>query len=67
MVCLSTLQNYFVRRLFSMFDRDGNGRITELEFIDGMKHYNNRDPTVKLMFLYQIFDCDGQCTVCRYF
>lgn len=52
-------QVFFVERVFKLFDKDGDGLISQTEFIDTMFEFANQGPEEKVMFLFQVYDLDG--------
>jgi len=50
---------FFVSRIFLMFDSDGSGKITLAEFIETIQHFANPDDDTKMEFLFNIFDING--------
>ncbi len=54
------LQPFFVERAFRIFDRDGNGTVSMAEFIDTMHQFAGQTSDEKLVFLFKVYDLDGQ-------
>ncbi len=54
-------QPFFVERAFRIFDRDGNGAVSMAEFIDTMHHFAGQTSDEKLVFLFKVYDLDGEC------
>ena len=53
-------KTFFVERVYSIFDRDGDGHISLTEFIDAMNQFARQDSNEKFMFLFKIYDIDGE-------
>lgn len=52
-------QSFFATRFFALFDVDENGNVDIIELIEGLQILKNGTPTQKLMFLFNVFDTDG--------
>ena len=52
---------FFVERVFSIFDVDGDGTISLPEFLEKMNQYANMKSDVeKVLFLFKVYDIDGK-------
>ena len=52
-------QTFFVERAFKIFDTDGSGDISLAEFIDTMYQFAGRGQAEKILFLFKVYDIDG--------
>ncbi|XP_040570959.1 NADPH oxidase 5 isoform X2 [Lepeophtheirus salmonis] len=50
---------FFVERVFNIFDKDDNGSISLQEFIDAMHQFAGQSPDDKIKFLFKVYDIDG--------
>ena len=50
---------FFVKRIFHIFDNNGDGTISLNEFIDTITHFSHRDDDTKLEFLFNVYDING--------
>ena len=53
-------QPFFVERAFRIFDRDKNGSVSMAEFIDAMHQFAGNGSDEKLVFLFKVYDLDGE-------
>ena len=51
---------FFVERTFRIFDSDGNGTISVSEFIETMHQFAGKSVDDKILFLFKIYDLDGE-------
>ncbi len=56
---------YLARRVFALFDRDGNGVIDRDEFIDRVRGLIFGTPRQKLRFVFRLHDHDGDGVISR--
>ena len=50
-----------MERVFKIFDKDGNGRISLAEFLDTMYQYAaHQTNSEKVLFLFKVYDIDGE-------
>ena len=54
------LQPFFVERAFRIFDRDKNGTVSMSEFIETMHQFAGQSTDEKLVFLFKVYDLDGE-------
>ena len=55
------LQAFFVERVFKIFDKDGNNKISLAEFLDTMYQYAaHQTNSEKVLFLFKVYDIDGE-------
>ena len=51
---------FFVRRVYEIFDIDGDGQLSLAEFLDKMYQYADSSNDVnKVLLLFQVYDIDG--------
>lgn len=50
---------FFVRRIFNIFDSDKSGTITQHKFIETVQQFAKDDDDAKIEFLFQVYDTDG--------
>jgi Ca2+-binding EF-hand superfamily protein len=49
-----------VERVFKIFDKDGNNKISLAEFLDTMYQYAaHQTNSEKVLFLFKVYDIDG--------
>lgn len=48
-----------MERAFRIFDCDGNGTVSMSEFIDTMHKFAGQSSDEKLVFLFRVYDLDG--------
>ena len=54
-------QAFFVERVFKIFDKDGNNKISLAEFLDTMYQYAaHQTNSEKVLFLFKVYDIDGK-------
>ncbi|CAD8050949.1 unnamed protein product [Paramecium primaurelia] len=51
-------QNPLVKRVFQIFDKDNDGKISFAEFITGLSSLYGNDEEEKLKFMFKIYDID---------
>ena len=56
---VTLFQTFFVERAFKIFDTDGSGDISLAEFIDTMYQFAGRGQAEKILFLFKVYDIDG--------
>ena len=49
---------FFVRRIFNIFDNDRSGTITLTKFIETVQQFAKDDDDAKIEFLFQVYDTD---------
>lgn len=47
-----------MKRVFQIFDKDGDGKISFVEFITGLSQLYGNDEEEKLKFMFKIYDID---------
>ena len=47
-----------MKRVFQIFDKDGDGKISFVEFITGLSQLYGHDEEEKLKFMFKIYDID---------
>ena len=51
---------FFVRRVYEIFDIDGDGQLSLAEFLDKMYQYADSSNEInKVLLLFQVYDIDG--------
>jgi len=50
---------FFVRRIFNLFDNDKSGTITLTKFIETVQQFAKEDDDAKIEFLFQVYDTEG--------
>ena len=60
---LGIKDDYFARKLFSLFDEDGNGTVESDEFFDHVEMLVNGTQEEKLRFAFRLHDVDGNGTI----
>ncbi|CAL8089261.1 unnamed protein product [Orchesella dallaii] len=56
---IKTKNEFFVDRVFDIFDEDGSGSISLHEFLDAMHQFAGQDCDDKIRFLFKVYDVDG--------
>ena len=51
--------DFFLNRIFNIFDQDGNGFISLSEFLETVDRFSSKDDDTKLEFLFRIYDVSG--------
>lgn len=47
-----------MKRVFQIFDKDNDGKISFVEFITGLSQLYGNDEEEKLKFMFKIYDID---------
>ena len=50
---------FFVKRIFNIFDNDKSGTITLTKFIETVQQFARDDDDAKIEFLFHVYDTDG--------
>ncbi|ODM93630.1 NADPH oxidase 5 [Orchesella cincta] len=56
---IQTKNEFFLDRVFDIFDEDGSGSISLHEFLDAMHQFAGQDADDKIRFLFKVYDVDG--------
>jgi hypothetical protein len=56
-------QVFFAERFFTLFDKNGDGKIDMKELMEGLELLRNGTVADKLTFLFHVYDLDGKCDV----
>ena len=54
------MQLYFAERAFRIFDKDGSGRVSIVEFRQTLDEFCSRSTEDKVRYLFQIYDSNGR-------
>lgn len=54
-----------VERLFSMFDKDGSGKVDIKEFVVGLSNFTGASKEEKLQFAFAVFDADNSGSISK--
>ena len=53
-------QVFFAERFFTLFDKNGDGKIDMKELVEGLELLKNGTVADKLTFLFRVYDLDGE-------
>ena len=48
-----------MERTFKIFDRDSDGEISLVEFLDTMHQFAGKGQAEKILFMFKMYDIDG--------
>ena len=52
-------KDFFVKRMFRIFDKDNTGTISQEEFIETVQQFTKDDDDAKISFLFKLYDTNG--------